>query len=99
VVATASDRILAAFRSRLLASAPTVISKSAWRPSCPTDGSGLLSAATAVGISTWRIGANAAVGISTWRAGTATLWIAFVEDNATLTYDFYATHDKIKLIM
>jgi hypothetical protein len=83
---TASDRILAAFESRLLASAPIVISKSSWRPSSPTDGSGLLVTA-------------ATVGISTWRAAAATLRIAFGKDNAALTYDFHATHGKTNVIM
>jgi hypothetical protein len=65
VVVTASSRILAAFGSRLLKSAPAAISRLAWRPSSPTDGSGLLAATTAMGISTWRVGATAAIGIST----------------------------------
>jgi hypothetical protein len=50
-------------QARLLASAPIVVSRSAWRPSSPTDGSGLLAATAAVGISTWRAGVAAAVGI------------------------------------
>jgi hypothetical protein len=33
-----------------------------------------------------------AMGISTWRAGTAAFWIASVEDIATSTNDFHATH-------
>jgi hypothetical protein len=82
----ASDKILAAFRSKLLASAPTTVSRSAWRPSSPIDGSGLL-ANTAV------------VGISIWRAGVAALWIASVEDTTVLTYDFHATHSKTNVIM
>jgi hypothetical protein len=85
VGATASGRILAAFGSRLLVSTPTVISRSASRPSSPTDGPGLLAAA--------------AVGISTERAGAATLWIASVGDNAALTYDYHATHGKTNVIM
>jgi hypothetical protein len=39
------------------------------------------------------------VGISTWRIGTATLWIASVEDNAASTYDFHTTHNKTNVIM
>jgi hypothetical protein len=46
----------------------------------PTDESGLLAAATVVGI-------------STWRAGTTALWIASVEDITALTDDFHTTHD------
>jgi hypothetical protein len=52
----------------------------------PIDGSGLLADA-------------AVVGISTWRAGAATLWIASIEDTATSTYDFHATHGKTNVIM
>jgi hypothetical protein len=83
VAVTSSSRILAAFGSRLLAAAPTVISKSAWMPPSPTDGStsGLL-AATAV------------VGISTRRASAATLWLTSVQVLATSTYDFHTTHGK-----
>jgi hypothetical protein len=82
VADTASGRILTAFRSRLLASAPTAVSRSAWR---------LLTAAiTTVGISTWRAGVAAAVGISSWWAGATALWIASVGDNAASTYDFHA---------
>jgi hypothetical protein len=86
VAGTASGRILAVFGSRLLASTPIVISRSAWRPSYPTDGSELLVTA-------------ATVGVSTWRAGVVTLWIASVEDNAASTYDFHATHGKTNMIM
>jgi hypothetical protein len=82
----ASGRILAAFGSKLLASAPTVVSRSAWRSSSPTDRSGLLAAATAVEISTWRADAATAVRIVS------------VEDNAS-TYDFHATHGKTNVIM
>jgi hypothetical protein len=99
VAVTASDRILAAFGSRLLASAPTVVSRSAWRPSSLTDGSGLLVATIVVGISIWRAGIAAAVGIYTWRADITTLWIASIEDNASLTYDFHVTHCKTNVIM
>jgi hypothetical protein len=52
VAATASDMILAAFGSRLLACAPTAISRLAW--ASPIDESRVL--ADAVGISTWRVG-------------------------------------------
>jgi hypothetical protein len=86
IAAIASGRILATFRSRLLASAPTAISRSAWRHSSPTDGSGVLADADTVGI-------------STWRAGAAALWIASVEDTTASTYDFHATHGKTNLIM
>jgi hypothetical protein len=72
--------------SRLLASAPIVVSSSAWRPSSPIDGSGLLAD-------------DAIVGISTWRAGAAALWIASVEDTTASTYDFHATHYKTNIIM
>jgi hypothetical protein len=81
MAATTSGRILAAFGSRLLASAPTAICRSAWRPPSPTDGSGLLAAA-------------AAVGISTRRACATTLWLASVDVTAASTYDFYVTHGK-----
>jgi hypothetical protein len=82
MVATTSGRILAAYGFKLLASAHTIVSRSAWRHSSPTDGSGVLADA---------------VGISTWRAGTTTLWIAFIEDTTASTYDFNATHGKINL--
>jgi hypothetical protein len=86
MVATTSGRILAAFKSRLLASAPLAVSRSAWMPSSPTDGS--------------RVLANAhAVGISTWRVGFAALWITSVEDTTASTYDFHATHGKTNIIM
>jgi hypothetical protein len=86
VVATASGRILAAFRSRLLASAPTTISRSAWSHSSPTDRLGVL--------------ANAdIVGISTWRAGAVALWVTSIEDTTASTYDLHATHGKTNLIM
>jgi hypothetical protein len=84
VVATVSDRILATLESRLLAFTPTVVSRSAWRPSSPTDGSGVLADV---------------VGIYTWRTGTAALWITSVEDTAASTYDLHATHSKINIIM
>jgi hypothetical protein len=82
MAATSFGRILAAFGSRLLGSAPTVISRSAWRPPSPTNGSGsgLLAAA--------------AVGISTRRASAATLWLASVQVPAASTYDFHTTHGK-----
>jgi hypothetical protein len=83
VVATASDRILSAYRSRLLASSPTAISRSTFRHSSRTDGSGVLVVANAVRS-------------STWRAGAATLWIASVEDTAS-TYDFHTTYGKTSL--
>jgi hypothetical protein len=82
---TASNRILAALGSRLLASTPTAISRLEWR---------LLAVATAVGISTWRAGTTAIMGISTWKAGTTALWIASVGDNTTSNYNFHATHGK-----
>jgi hypothetical protein len=83
VAATAFDRILAAFGSRLLASARVAISRTAWRPPSPIDKSGLLAAAVA-----------ATVGISTWKACAAALWLASIEVTAASTYDFHATHDK-----
>jgi hypothetical protein len=86
VAANASSTILAAFRSRLLASAPTAVSRSAWKHSSPTDGSGVLVNADTVEISTWRVGA-------------VTLRITSIEDTAASTYDFHATHDKTNLIM
>jgi hypothetical protein len=86
MVATASGRILAAFGSRLLASSPTAVSRSVWRHSYPTNGSGLLDDADAMGI-------------STWRAGVTALWTASVDDTASSTYDFHATHGKTNLIM
>jgi hypothetical protein len=86
MAATASGRILAAFRSRLLVSATTAISRSVWRHSSPIDGSGVLADADAMGISTWRV-------------GVAALWIASVEGTAALTYDFHTTHGKTNLIM
>jgi hypothetical protein len=46
---TASDRILAAFRSRLLASSPTAVFRSAFWHSSPIDGSGLLAVTDTVG--------------------------------------------------
>ncbi len=76
---TASGRILAAFEFKLLAFAPIAVSRSAWRPSSPIDGSGLLAT-------------TAAVGISTWRVGTAALWIASIEDIAASSDDFHAIH-------
>jgi uncharacterized RmlC-like cupin family protein len=84
VAAITSGRILSVFESRLLAFAPTVISRSIWRPSTPTDGSRVL---------------VDAVGISTQRVGVAALWIASVEDTAALTYDFHATHGNTNVIM
>jgi hypothetical protein len=83
MAATISDRILAAYRSRLLASSPTTVSRSAFWHSSPTDGSEVL-AVTDI------------MGSSTWRAGATTL-IASVEDTAALTYDFHATHGKTSL--
>jgi hypothetical protein len=76
VVATASARILVAYRSKLLASSPTAVSRSTFQHSSPTDGSGVLAVADAVGS-------------STWREGVTTLWITSGEDTA-LTYDFHA---------
>jgi hypothetical protein len=76
--------ILAAFGSRLLVSAPIAVTRSDWRHSSPTNGSGVLAIADAVGISTWRV-------------GTTALWIAFVEEDAASTYDFDVTHGKISL--
>jgi hypothetical protein len=84
MAATTSDMILAAYRSRLLASSPTTVSRSAFWHSSPIDGSEVL-AITDV------------MGSSTWRAGATTLWIASVEDTTALTYDFHATHDKTSL--
>jgi hypothetical protein len=83
VAATTFGWILDTYRSRLLASCPTDVSKSAFRHSSPTDGSGVLIVADAVGSSTWRV-------------GVAALWIAYVEDTAS-TYDFHATHGKTSL--
>jgi hypothetical protein len=71
----------AAYRSRLLASSPTAISRSAFRYSSPIDGSGVLAVADTMGI-------------STRRAGAIALWIVSVEDTAASTYDFHATHCK-----
>jgi hypothetical protein len=53
VVGTASDMILATYRSRLLASSPTV-SRSIFRHSFPIDSSGLLAIVNTVGSSTCR---------------------------------------------
>jgi hypothetical protein len=50
----------------------------------PTNGSGVLVVADAVGI-------------STWRAGTAALWIASIEDTIASIDDFHATHGKTSL--
>jgi hypothetical protein len=80
VAAIASGRILATIRSRFLVFSPTVVSRSAFWHSSPTDGLGLLAIVDAVGSSICRIGA-------------ATLWIASVEDTAS-TYDFHVTHSK-----
>jgi hypothetical protein len=85
VAATVSGRVLATFGSRLLASAPIAISRSAWRHS-PTDGLGVLFDSDTVEI-------------FTWRAGTAALWIASIENTVTSTYDFYTTHGKKNLII
>jgi hypothetical protein len=79
---TASDRLLAAFRSRLMAPSPTAISRSVFRHSFPTAGLGLLVLANAMDN-------------STWRAGIAALWNASVDDTAS-TY-FLATHGKTSL--
>jgi hypothetical protein len=84
VVATTFDRISAAFGSRLLASPPTPVSRSAWRHCSLTDGTGVLAVTDAVGI-------------STWTAGVITLWITSVEDTAASTYNFHATHSKTSL--
>jgi hypothetical protein len=84
VAATASIRILAAFRSRLLMSSTTAVSRSAFRYSSHSNKSGVLVI-------------TVAVGISTWRAGIIALWIAYVEDTAASTYDFHATHGKSSL--
>jgi hypothetical protein len=78
VSATASDRILAAYRFRLLVSSPIAVSRSAFRQSSTTYGSGVLAVANAMGS-------------STKRAGTAAIRITSIEDNAALTYDFHAT--------
>jgi hypothetical protein len=86
LAAIASNRILAAFGSRLLASAPIAISRSVGRHSYPTDGSGVLADATIMGI-------------CTSKAGAAALWIASVEDTAASTYDFLATHGKTNVII
>jgi hypothetical protein len=84
MAAITSGRILAAYRSRLLASSPRVISRSAFRYSSPTGGSSVLAIIDAVGS-------------STWRADVAALCIASIEDTAALTYDFHTTHDKTSL--
>jgi hypothetical protein len=76
--------ILAAYRFKLLASSPTAVSRSAFWHSSPTDGPGILAITNAMGSSTWRIGIVA-------------LWIVSVDDTATSTYDFHATHGKISL--
>jgi hypothetical protein len=76
--------ILAAYRFKLLASSPTTVSRSAFWHSSPTDGPGILAITNAMGSSTWRIGIIA-------------LWIVSVDDTATSTYDFHATHGKISL--
>jgi hypothetical protein len=86
VAKTAFDMILATFGSRLLASAPTAVSRSDCRHSFPIDGSGILADADAVRISTLRV-------------STTALLIVSVEDTAALTYDFHATHGKTILIM
>jgi hypothetical protein len=86
MAATTSGKILATFGSRLLTSTPTAISRSAWRHSSPTDGSGVLADADTVGI-------------YICRAGAAALWIASVEDTAASTCDFHAIHGKINVIM
>jgi hypothetical protein len=83
VAATTFGRILASYRSRLLASTTTSVFRSAFGHS-PTDGSGVLAITDVVGISTWRVGA-------------AVLWITSVEDTIVSTYDFHATHGKINL--
>jgi hypothetical protein len=80
VAATASDRILSTDRFMLLASSLTTISRSAFRHTSPTDGSRLLVVTDAVGS-------------STQREGIAALWIASVEDTASI-YDFHTTHGK-----
>jgi hypothetical protein len=56
VAATISDRILATYRSRLLVSSHTAVSRLAIRHNSPTDESGLLAIADTVGSSTWRAG-------------------------------------------
>jgi hypothetical protein len=81
-VITVSGRILAAFRSRLIASSPTTIYRSPFCYSSPTYGSGLLAV-------------DDAVVRSTWRAGAVTIWNTFVDDTAS-TY-FHATHGKTRL--
>jgi hypothetical protein len=53
-----------------------------FRHSSPIAGSGLLAVANAMGISIWRVGA-------------ATLWNAFMDDNASTS--FLATHGKTSL--
>jgi hypothetical protein len=73
-----------AFGSRLLVSSPTTVSSLAWRHCSPKDRSGVLAITDTVGISTWRVGATA-------------LWITFIEDTATLTYDVHAIHGKTSL--
>jgi hypothetical protein len=81
VPTTTSGRILPAYKSRLLASFPTVVSRLAFWHSCPTDGSGLLAIADVVES-------------STWRAVTTALWISSVD---TASAYFHATHSKTSL--
>jgi hypothetical protein len=83
VTTAASGKILGAFRSMLLASSPTTVSRSAFQHSSPIDGSGLLVVADVMGS-------------STWRAGVVALWIASVEDTDS-TYDFNITYSKTSL--
>jgi hypothetical protein len=82
VAATASGRLLAAFRSRLLAPSLTAVSNSVFCHSSLTTESGLL---VVVDI----------VGSSTWSAGATALWNASMYDTAS-TY-FLATHGKRSL--
>jgi hypothetical protein len=86
VAATASGSILVTYRSRIMVSSPTVVSRSAFRhPSNPPQ----------TGQRYWP--SLTLWGSFTWRAGIAALWIAFVEDTAASTYDFHATHGKTSL--
>jgi hypothetical protein len=82
VASTASGRILATFRSMLLAPSPTAVSRSAFQHSSPTAGSGLLAIADVVES-------------FTRRAGITALWNASVDDIAS-TY-FHATLGKTSL--
>jgi hypothetical protein len=82
MAATASGRLLAANRSRLLVPSPIVVSRSVFWHSSPTPRLGLLVVTDDVGSSTWRV-------------GVVTLWNASVDDAAS-TY-FLATRGKTSL--